>query len=58
VDLDALAGKYVGRTGANQPAELVNEASSIVLQPETSNSALGKEWAVTVLTLRVEPVRA
>lgn len=58
IELKALSGKYVGTTGGGGVTRLVNQDTNIVLQPETSSAQLGAEIAITVLTLRFDPIRA
>lgn len=58
INLKSLAGKYVGTSGGGGATALFNQESSIVLEPQTSSAQLGAEAVITVLSLRLDPIRA
>ena len=59
IDPRSLAGRYAGETGGNPPGQMAGgEGNAIVLQPSTQESQVGDIPVPTVLSLRLEPLKA
>ena len=59
IDPRSLSGRYIGETGGRPPGQMVGgEGNAIVLQPITPESQFGDAQVPTVLSLRLEPLKA
>ena len=59
IDPRSLSGRYAGETGGKPPGQMVGgEGNAIVLQPSTPQSQIGDAPVPTVLSLRLEPLKA
>jgi hypothetical protein len=59
IDPRSLSGRYAGETGGKPPGQMAGgEGNAIVLQPSTPESQIGDTLVPTMLSLRLEPLKA